>query len=292
MRCLRSDVKFTEYSPAELDLGFAGGLAAMPVRYQQTLAGLARSIAASNPRGRVISVSGSQGSGKSTLSAYLVDLLRERYGLTSALLSLDDFYLTRHERAGLAEQVHPLLRTRGVPGTHAVALMQQSVSELRSGGTALVPRFDKSSDDRFPEPEPLGPVDLVVCEGWCWGAVPQPSAALDNPLNALEREQDPDGAWRHYVNRQLESYQQLFATDAHIHLQVPSMDAVYTWRWQQEQDLRKTGAGSRIMSESEVRAFIAYYERLTRWMLETMPARADVLVALGEDHAIRQVRYR
>ena len=80
MRCLPSDVKFTEYSPTELDLGFAGGLAAMPVRYQQTLAGLARSIVASNPRGRVISVSGSQGSGKSTLSAYLVDLLRERYG--------------------------------------------------------------------------------------------------------------------------------------------------------------------------------------------------------------------
>jgi len=292
MRCRRSDVKFTEFSPAELDLGFSGGLAAMPALYQQTLAGLARSIVESNPRGRVISVSGSQGSGKSTLSAYLVDLLRERYGVTSALLSLDDFYLTRRQRAELAESVHPLLRTRGVPGTHAAALMQQSVSELRSGGTALVPRFDKSSDDRFPEPEPVGPVDLVVCEGWCWGAAPQPAAALDNPLNALEREQDPDGAWRRYVNTQLDGYQSLFATDAHIHLQVPSMDVVYAWRWQQEQDLQKTGTGSRIMSESEVRAFIAYYERLTRWMLETMPARADVLITLGEDHGIRQVRYR
>jgi len=292
MRCRRSDVKFTEFSPAELDLGFSGGLAAMPALYQQILAGLARSIVESNPRGRVISVSGSQGSGKSTLSAYLVDLLRERYGVTSALLSLDDFYLTRRQRAELAESVHPLLRTRGVPGTHAAALMQQSVSELRSGGTALVPRFDKSSDDRFPEPEPVGPVDLVVCEGWCWGAAPQPAAALDNPLNALEREQDPDGAWRRYVNTQLDGYQSLFATDAHIHLQVPSMDVVYAWRWQQEQDLQKTGTGSRIMSESEVRAFIAYYERLTRWMLETMPARADVLITLGEDHGIRQVRYR
>jgi D-glycerate 3-kinase len=292
MRCPRSDVKFTEFSPAELDLGFSGGLAAMPALYQQILAGLARSIVESNPRGRVISVSGSQGSGKSTLSAYLVDLLHERYGVTSALLSLDDFYLTRQQRAELAENVHPLLRTRGVPGTHAAALMQQSVSELRSGGTALVPRFDKSSDDRFPEPEPVGPVDLVVCEGWCWGAAPQPAAALDNPLNALEREQDPDGAWRRYVNTQLDGYQSLFATDAHIHLQVPSMDVVYAWRWQQEQDLQKTGTGSRIMSESEVRAFIAYYERLTRWMLETMPARADVLITLGEDHGIRQVRYR
>ena len=34
------------------------------------------------------------------------------------------------------------------------------------------------------------------------------------------------------------------------------------------------------MSDEEVAAFIAHYERLTRWILEEMPGRADVVVAL------------
>ena len=38
------------------------------------------------------------------------------------MLSLDDLYLPKAERLRLARDVHPLLATRGVPGTHDVAL--------------------------------------------------------------------------------------------------------------------------------------------------------------------------
>lgn len=70
----------------------------------------------------IVGINGSQGSGKTTLCRFLEVLLRESHGLNAATLSLDDLDLTRSERALLAATVHPLIATRGVPGTHDVAL--------------------------------------------------------------------------------------------------------------------------------------------------------------------------
>src|SRR5689334_18588644 len=66
----------------------------------------------------VFGVCGSQGLGKSTLARVLKEALLEAHGLSVAVLSLDDLYLSSAERARLARDVHPLLKTRGVPGTH------------------------------------------------------------------------------------------------------------------------------------------------------------------------------
>ena len=60
-------------------------------------------------------MNGAQGSGKSTLARFLQLYLEKLYGLSVVILSLDDLYLTRAERIALAEEVHPLLETRGVP---------------------------------------------------------------------------------------------------------------------------------------------------------------------------------
>ena len=69
----------------------------------------------------VLGICGAQGSGKSTLAEALAERL-ERDGLACAVLSLDDLYLTRAERERLARGVHPLLATRGPPGTHDTSL--------------------------------------------------------------------------------------------------------------------------------------------------------------------------
>ena len=37
------------------------------------------------------------------------------------------------------------------------------------------------------------------------------------------------------------------------------------------------------MSSDEVARFVAYYERLTRWMLSEMPSRADWVVTLDAE---------
>ncbi|MFC6671426.1 hypothetical protein [Marinobacterium aestuariivivens] len=157
----------------------------------------------------VVGVNGAQGAGKATLFNLLEVTLSEGFGLRVAGLSIDDLYKTRAERERLAAEVHPLLRTRGVPGTHDIGLGIELLHALKrdTGQPLRIPVFDKSIDDRCPASvwqEWTGPADVVVLEGWCVGARSQEEDDLKAPVNELERREDPDGAWRRYVNDQLQ----------------------------------------------------------------------------------------
>lgn len=249
-------------------------------------------VAAAHGPGFVVGLCGAQASGKSTLTAVLRRMLEER-GLKVASLSLDDLYLTRAERQALAREIHPLLATRGVPGTHDVALGLAVLDGLARPGETLLPAFDKAADDRRPEAVPVtGPVDVILFEGWCVGAVPQ--AEVSAPLNALERDRDPDGRWRTFVNAALAGpYQDLFARiDLLVLLKAPSFEVVLAWRREQEAKLRarltrEGGDLKRAMTDDQVADFIAHYERLTRHILAEMPGRADVVVELDETRRLR-----
>lgn len=238
-------------------------------------------LASTRHRPVVIGLCGSQGSGKTTLAgAVLAACARE--GLKSAAVSLDDLYLTRVERQELARSVHPLLATRGVPGTHDIALGLDTLDMLESGMPVALPRFDKGTDDRLPEREwPIvGPgLKVVILEGWCLGAFPQPAGELVHPVNALEAEEDADGRWRRYVNDALgDAYQRLFARiDRLVLLAAPGFEVVHDWRLEQERELAASG-GARVMDEAGIARFIAHYERLTRWILAEMPPRADLVI--------------
>lgn len=234
----------------------------------------------------LIGINGAQGSGKTTLCRFLRVLLVE-HNLRSVTVSLDDLYLTRAERRALAADVHPLFATRGVPGTHDIALGEAILDDLLAGRTAALPRFDKAADDRaemrrLVEP----PIDVVLLEGWCVGAVPQPAEALREPVNRLEADEDRDGVWRREVNRRLATdYAALFARiDLLVALEVESFEAVYRNRKLQEDKLAAANPGGvAIMDDTALDRFLMHYERLTRWMLEEVPARADVLVKIGSD---------
>lgn len=250
---------------------------------------IAAAAAAAAHRPFVVGICGPQASGKSTATAVLKQLL-EAKGLRVAALSIDDIYLTRDERQALAAQVHPLLATRGPPGTHDLALAAALFERLARPGAVALPRFDKAADTRKPEAEWetfSGPADVVLFEGWCVGARPQAPEDLARPVNSLERERDPDGRWRRFVNDALAGpYQQLFARlDRLILIHAPGFEAVLGWRREQERKLRErlgsTGASpGRTMSDAGVEAFIAHYERLTRHILTEMPSRADEVVRL------------
>jgi len=238
-------------------------------------------------RTAVIGLCGPQGSGKSTIARYTAQLLARRR-MRAVVLSLDDFYLTRDARERLAREVHPLLATRGPPGTHDVALAGAVIDQLRSKGKVALPRFDKAADNRAPRATwetVASPVDVILLEGWCVGAVSQGRAALVTPVNDLERIEDPQAVWRTYVNNQLDGpYQALFAR-LHdlILLEPPSFEVVARWRAEQEAKLRAKGGGG--MEESQIARFVAHYERLTRWILAEMPARADWVITLDKDRA-------
>lgn len=251
-------------------------------------------LSAQSARPLVVGICGAQGSGKSTLVAALAEQL-ECEGIAAAL-SLDDLYLTRAQRATLAREVHPLLATRGVPGTHDVGLGLQILDALAQGEAARLPRFDKALDDRAPSAAwPSAPSDtqVLLLEGWCIGARPQAEAALAAPVNALEQVEDPDGIWRCYANTALSgSYQSLFARiDLLVLLAAPGWDIVARWREQQEAELRASSTGAGVMTPAEVTRFIQHYERLTRHILAEMPSRADVVVRLGERREVLAIAY-
>jgi D-glycerate 3-kinase len=239
----------------------------------------------------VLGVNGAQGSGKSTLCVFLKLILREAYGYNVAGFSIDDLYKTRAERQRMAAEIHPLFATRGVPGSHDVALGLQTLRALRSplSSTTALPAFDKANDDRRPLAEWLlfdGPADVIVFEGWCMGTRPQACCALFEPVNELERREDRFGVWRRHVNRQLETdYAQLFAAlDKLVFIQVPGMECVIRWRGAQEEKLAATRAGRGLMDQTALRRFIMHYERLTRHNLDEMPGRADLILCLNEHH--------
>ncbi len=234
----------------------------------------------------VVGICGAQGSGKSTLALFLEQWLGQEYSTRAATLALDDLYLPRREREELAQTRHPLFLTRGVPGTHDVALGLELLDALTGGeGRVSLPVFDKACDDRKPASEWRhvdAPVDSVLLEGWCVGASAQPDDALAEPVNALEAEEDTDGSWRRQVNQHLRTdYSPLFnRLDCLVYLQVPSFEKVLEWRTLQETKL--TGAPDL----RKLRRFVSHFERLTRHLDQDMPRRADIVIGIDEEHRL------
>lgn len=246
---------------------------------------------------QIIGINGAQGAGKTTFGNLLKVVLGTEFGMRVALLSIDDLYLTRAEREKLAATVHPLLLTRGVPGTHDIKLGEHTLDSLCNAAAKAItsiPRFDKSTDDRCPASnweKFTGRPDVILFDGWIMGATEQPEDELAYPINMLEETEDADGIWRCYVNDQLKTtYKPLFERlDLLVMLQVPSFNKVYEWRSLQEKKLMMRTQGKknlRVMDDKELARFISHYERLTRFLLTEMPSRADMLFHVNDDHRI------
>lgn len=283
---------------------------------EQTILPLAHRILELRQRlGRpvLIGIHGAQGTGKSTLTLFLKEILSRHLGAATASISIDDIYLTRAERQRLAELVHPLFITRGVPGTHDVSLGQKVIGQLLAAkpeDKTAIPAFDKARDDRAPRDQwPVfeGPAEVILIEGWCLGAAPEPEEALAQPVNRLEAEEDAHATWRSYVNECLkDSYRAFFdRLDYLVMLKAPSMECVLEWRTLQEHKLAARHANApeqggsdasapslRIMSDEEVARFIMHYQRVTEHCLREMPDRADVLIPVGADHSLEAPQFR
>ena len=251
------------------------------------------------PRTQFIGIQGSQGSGKSTCADFLRVILESEYNLRVLAVSIDDFYLTLSERQQLAKTVHPLLITRGVPGTHDVDMIQAVFDNAEQQQTFTVPRFNKAIDDRAQNSEWQNidsSLDVVILEGWCVGISAQDSQLLDQPCNELERDEDESGKWRQLINDKLANeYQDLYARLDHlITLQVPSFDCVFAWRLLQEQKMidrlsLQNKDMSKAQTPEQLERFIAHYQRLTEHALEMMPNLADYVLKIDDQHRITQL---
>lgn len=242
-----------------------------------------------SPRPLVYGIAGSQGAGKSTIARVAAARLGAA-GRKVATLSIDDLYYGREERRRIAARTHPLFITRGPPGTHDIGRGVSIIDALKAHRPARLPCFSKALD----EPQPMaeweetpGDIDILIFEGWCLGARPEPDAALEPALNVLEEIFDAAGRWRRAVNTALAgAYQGLFAKiDRLAYLRPPNFDIVKHWRWELElamAALRPAGEAPGLLDEDEIDFFVQHYERITRTMMTTLPARAHLTVQLDE----------
>lgn len=225
----------------------------------------------------VIAVSGVQGSGKSTITKQLQDLLIAR-GYKTAQFSLDDLYLTYEDQLALSDSGNSLWGSRGQFGTHDMELAHSVFRDLlhhndEAGRHVQVPVYDKSRfsgrGDRAPKetwPHVTVPIDVLIFEGWGVGFQPLGLSELKSRVMLLRQNKESQVA-RHSdadlsaINHALQDYCEAFMGpnhfDAMVLLQAQETDYVYRWRLQQEHALwAAKGTG---MTDKQVKAFVDRY---------------------------------
>jgi len=245
---------------------------------------------------KLIGLSGGQGAGKSTITGILNLILKRKYGLNLCVFSIDDFYKTKSERITMSKKIHPLFITRGVPGTHDLSLINNTIKKLKQKNfkPVLIPRFDKSKDDRFIKSKwqkvKTRP-DIIIFEGWCVGTNHQNNFELKKPLNFIERKYDKNLKWRKVVNNLIKNrYRSLFRKiDKLVYLKAPDFNFIIKWRWLQEQKMKLTSKSKKTMSKTQVKEFIMFYERLTKHMMKNYSKISDLTIFLDKNHRSKKM---
>ena len=243
---------------------------------------------------------GGQGSGKTTSAGIIKIILKKFFKRKIHVSSIDDFYKTLKDRTRMSRSIHPLLKTRGVPGTHDINLVRKffNIIKKKKFKKIKLPKFEKAEDDRLnkkywysikQKPE------IVILEGWCVGAKPQSNFLLKRPINILEKYEDKNLKWRKFANKKLKKeYKKLFAMIDHfIFMKIPNFKLVFKWRLLQESKLRKNSyLNKKIMSYNEIKRFIMFYERITLQMIRDLSKSASIVMRMQKNHEIKKILFR
>ncbi|KAI9455646.1 P-loop containing nucleoside triphosphate hydrolase protein [Russula earlei] len=234
-----------------------------------------------------VALQGPQGSGKTSLSQRVTEMLSEDNGdhapIRVASLSVDDLYLphTQLKALAAAHPNNPFLRGRGLPGTHDITLglsLFRSLKNINLSQTneIRIPRFDKSlfdgEGDRLPESEwtsVQGPLDVVLLEGWCVGFYPQSRRYIEERINevpfGLDGMFDTSAYSLEHVfdaNERLAEYTQWWDLfDICVQISPQPMNPfvpIYKWRLEQEHEMKAKNDGQG-MTDEQVKMFVDRY---------------------------------
>ena len=250
----------------------------------------------------IVGLAGGQGTGKTTISSIIKLILIKYFKLRVFKISIDDFYKTRKERTKLSKKIHPLLMTRGVPGTHDIDLILRffRIIKKRNFKSLSLPKFDKSIDDRFKKNQWYkikSKPDVIIFEGWCVGAKSQKNIELKKPINSLEKMQDKSMKWRKYVNFQLAGKYKTFhdMVDCFLYLKAKNFSLLRRWRLKQEKKLflkSKNKKNLKIMNKNEVLNFMMTYQRITEQMFKTAKKISSIVMTLNNQHQIINIKFK
>ena len=250
-----------------------------------------------------LGLAGGQGTGKTTISSLLEIILKKYFKLNVFKISIDDFYRTRKERFNLSKKVHPLLMTRGVPGTHDIKIMLDFFrkSKTKKFKSFKLPKFNKAIDYRCKKNQwytiKKRP-DVVIFEGWCVGARAEKNSTIKKSINSLEKANDAQLIWRNYVNKQLKTkYKKLYdQLDCLVYLKAKNFSLLQKWRLIQEKKLwlknKNKKTNNKIMSKGDVINFMQTYQRVTQNMFKFAPRYASIILNLNSNHQIKSAVYK
>ncbi len=249
-----------------------------------------------------VGLAGGQGTGKTTTSSLIKIILSKYFKLNVFRISIDDFYKTRKERISLSKRVHPMLLTRGVPGTHDINMMLNFFKNVKSKKfkRLKLPTFNKAIDDRFNKKKWYDlkkRPDVIIFEGWCVGAKSEKRNTLKKTINKMEKIKDQKHIWRKFVNNQLKSkYKKLYSQlNCLIYLKAKDFSLLQKWRLKQERKLwikSKKNSNSKIMSKADVLSFMQTYQRITQNMFRHTPKYASIIINLNSNHQIKSAVYK
>ena len=249
-----------------------------------------------------VGLAGGQGTGKTTTSSLIKIILSKYFNLNVFKISIDDFYKTRKERISLSKRVHPMLLTRGVPGTHDINMMLNffKKSKIKKFKRLKLPTFNKAIDDRFSKKycyDLKKKPDVIIFEGWCVGAKSETNNTLRKTINLMEKTKDQNQIWRKYVNDQLKTkYKKLYSQlNCLIYLKAKNFSLLQKWRLKQERKLwikSKKNSNTKIMTKEDVLSFMQTYQRITQNMFRSMPKYASIIINLNNNHQIKTAVYK
>ncbi|ODV98499.1 hypothetical protein PACTADRAFT_973 [Pachysolen tannophilus NRRL Y-2460] len=225
----------------------------------------------------IIGISGPQGSGKSYLSLNLSEELSRKFpDLTTVAISIDDFYITYEKQLGLAAEYpdNELISGRGLPGTHDLDLLREILFKIRKREkNVIIPRYNKAAfsgkGDRFPEDQwsYLGDkeIDIVILEGWFLGfrSIKDKDQLMEIwnhiSLAAKQKYNNIKVENINFLNEKLSQYEKVWDFfDYFIYITTNDINNVYTWRIDQEHNLKLKTNGD-VMSDEEVIKFVDRY---------------------------------
>ena len=240
-------------------------------------------------------IAGSQGIGKSTLIKVLKKNIEKYFKKKIITLSLDDYYLSKDERLKLSKNIHNLLKTRGVPGTHNIKKLKKNIIDFEKSKYPIdIPIFDKLIDDRSKKiKQEKNKKDILILEGWCCGCPKLEKKFLNKDINKLEMQEDKNRIWRNYYNNNLDNeYKKLFKLfDKTIFLKAPSFNFVLNWRLKQEMTNKSSDKYQIRMNKKEILYFISHYEKITKWMIKKLPNIANLVVSINKKQEITKIKF-
>ncbi|TFK51076.1 P-loop containing nucleoside triphosphate hydrolase protein [Heliocybe sulcata] len=233
----------------------------------------------------LVGIQGPQGSGKTFLTSSLQRYLSSSpHALSVCVLSIDDLYLPHALLRKVAEESkeNRLLQGRGLPGTHDIQVGGAVLRALREGREAVLPVFEKSSNEGEGDRLPGGvrvapPIDVMLLEGWFVGFAPLADEELERMWEGapgqIERSEGDALDLRAFVrkedivdiNRRLREYVGWWEMlDVFVQLTprpsrpISPYSLIYKWRLEQEHNM-KAKNGGKGMSDDAVKSFVDRY---------------------------------